>query len=132
MTIQERIAYLPIDGIGRIVYSVPLELTGDETLIVSGQFEVTNKNPFNVGIGRGISISDSPDTRGTFVVARGAMENVTPDIHHLVGNPSAICKPGMVGQRWLHLALWAVASRASAGDLVIVEQGYGHLQVVKV
>lgn len=97
--------------------------TGDKVL-VTAQFEVTNPNPYAVGIGRLIQRSD-----GALIIP-AAMDNVTPQMHH-----SVITMAGWdaapIPNATYSVVVYAVSTAAISGHAVRIEQGYGFLQAMR-
>ena len=120
------------------LFSVCSKITADTAVQVNAQSEVTNPYSFNVGIGYVIKAWDYyVDDAGasTFIRSYNAipavMSNATPAEHHYIVNVAAAEKVSYASNantRCYTLVAWAVSSSGS-GD-IIVQQGYGYLQVV--
>lgn len=116
------------------VYGSCFEVPAGRTVSVFAQASVTNPNRYNVGIGSVLRTWDyTPDGRVIAVenITPPVMSNVTPDMHHMVINKAYAGKVAYedgASVRCYTLVLWAV-SDAGRG-IIIVEQGYGYLQVL--
>ena len=133
---------LPItDGVNlapQQTYAVCSPYAAGKTADIRWQVEVTNPLQFNVGVGWHIMAWDYKTVDGlssyvaSYPITPPVMQNVTPAGHHMVIQNSYLHKitypPGTPGPvRCYTLVLWAVAS--GGGGNIVVEPGYGYLQV---
>ena len=95
--------------------------------------EVTNPQRHVIGVGRQLFaidyLSGVEVARGSLEPAR--MENVTPEMHHLIIREDSIdvMEGSTADQRCYVLSVWAVYTSASASTRLIVEDGYGQMIV---
>ena len=119
-----------------------------ETILVSGQAEVTNPYPFNVMCTRYIGYSvpnpqaPMPDNSAANTqLSPARAENVTPDMHHMTVDCVAVIDDQLLthlglpltlaANWWLTLTLCAASTAATAGEALVNEgPGYGELVAV--
>lgn len=98
-----------------------LNVSADKKVLLLSQFEITNPNPYTVGIGRFVQRSDGK------LIAPATMDNITPQMHHGVYNISVIDNAPLPDAQY-YVVVYAVSTAATPGAVVKIEQGYGFLQ----
>lgn len=134
LTRTERVRFVPImprstpeNPAGGFVpvYSVPVMASGQDSILIMGQFEVTNNMGFTTPCGWGLFRSSSADVIGS-CINPAVMENVLPEQHHMPRTVVWVDDQAPTGLCWYHLVLWAKHDRYT-GQLE-VEPGYGFLR----
>lgn len=114
-----------------ILYSVPITINGPLDIItVFSQLEVTNPYSYNVGVGRYIVISNSASSVMGTTLQPAVMDNVTPDMHHMVISINGVTSGFPAGTYYVNFVGYAVANNATNGAQLVVEQGYGNTKVL--
>ena len=131
--VTANVTFLPVpndvqDSDKRVVYSVPVTAVAGDKMIFTLSGSVTNQHNFNVMLGRGAVLANTPTAVWGSIVLPFATENITPAIHHKIYDGSAVYTFQEAFTGHLNVVLYA-GSSASAGHTVIVEQGYGRLDV---
>lgn len=131
--ISEHINYLQINPlIEQIIYSVKVsEIKKGDVLHVTTEFEATNQNAFNVMIGTKIILTGNEnDTSGTLIDQANGF-NITPNMHHGVISKSRNWKAKSTYEnKYVNVVLWALSDNALPQNQLIIEKGYGHLDVI--
>jgi len=143
-TKKELVASIPITQGNNlytaVVYSVklPALVKAGQVLSITSRLEVTNTYAYNIGVGRFMKIAGSSgdswllyDTAN--YVTQPVEESVTPNNHHWVldGSRNYYVKND-INNGYINVVVYAVASLSNVAwtDLLTVEPGYGHLDVV--
>lgn len=114
-----------------VLYSVPITVNGPLDIItVFSQLEVTNPYTYNVGVGRYVVISTSATSVLGTTITPAVMDNVTPDMHHMVVNVNSVTSGVPAGSYFINFVGYAVANNAGSGAQLVVEQGYGNTKVL--
>lgn len=108
------------------IYSINIGiLNKDDILSISGQFEATNPFKYNCMCGRYLKLTHSG---GAIYLSRPFTENITPDMHHGAIVLARHYKvPYDLQDVKIHLIAYAGADRSKFGDMLKIEQNYGHL-----
>lgn len=112
-----------------VVYSVPIaNIKAGDVLRITSEMEATNNNQFNVMIGSSIVLADSPYVvKGTLIDAANAY-NITPGMHHgIVTKARNWQAQSSYSNKYLNLVAWAASVNSILGQVLIIEQRYGHL-----
>jgi hypothetical protein len=108
----------------RSVCSVAVTGLAGDVIDLHSQFEVTNENNFNVGVGSFICRgTDANDVEGPKVV-RATVMNCTPGMHHLVGRPANHDILPADGTFYYNLCLYGLSSSATSSTRIHAEDGY--------
>lgn len=131
--VTANVTFLPVpndvqDSDKRVVYSVPVTAAAGDKMIFTLSGSVTNQHNFNVMLGRGAVLASTPTAVWGSIVLPFATENITPAIHHKIYDGAAVYTFQSAFSGHLNVVIYA-GSSASAGHTVIVEQGYGRLDV---
>lgn len=134
--LQEKVTTLQITSnvaIKKVIYSIPIQdLPKNALLHITGAFEVTNPYKPPVMIGSNIVLSAKADNPEGDLIDIACATNVTKDIHHgvVVKARQFLTTKAYPGIWYLNLVGWAMSYGFNPGDALIVEQHYGHLDVV--
>lgn len=128
---SELISTLPNNAGLRVVFSQQVDVLAGDTIIGLGQFEVTNDLGYTCGVGRSIirAASAVATTGTTLRPGRQAMDNVSPERHHIINVAQVVDVVASSGTVYYNMLANAVSGSGS-GNL-IVEQGYGSLTLVR-
>lgn len=110
----------------REVYGINLpDLKVGDILQITSQVELTTPYTYNCMVGRYLKLGAISN------VTKWCAENLIPAVHHGVYTTNRQYKitANMVAPR-LSLMMYAAAANALANQNLVVEQGYGHLDVV--
>ena len=95
--------------------------------------EVTNPQRHVIGVGRQLLAIDYLNGKeiARYGLEPARMENVTPNMHHLIIQASAldVMEGSRADRRCYVLIVWAVYASATASTRLIVEDGYGQMIV---
>lgn len=129
--VTEQVNYLDIaNPTKHIIYSIPIKVKKDDILQVTSQFEVTNSYNYNVMISSAIIILPTDQSRFPANITCPVAFNVTPNMHHGIVIKARQWKSLCDFEGSLQLTAYAASDNAKSGDHLIVEKGYGHLDVV--
>jgi len=111
------------------VYALQLpDLKANAILSVSAQFECTKTGNYNVMLGRYLNLKNS--VLG-INLTKPCTDNITVNGHHRVVNIARQCVIASdMAAPTLALIAYAGASSAVSGSKLVVEKGYGHLDVL--
>lgn len=128
-----RIGWSYCDSVHRLLHFVgPITARAGDVLDIRWQYEATNKNDFNVGLGRFVAIGCYPstinDVSGDRVIP-AVMDNVTPEMHHSVitGSDLVVLERDLVGE-YVKLVVLAATS-VQKNKTISYEPNYGFLTV---
>jgi len=117
----------------KVVYSVliPVIYIGD-ILKITSTFEVTNPYTYNAMIGSYILLGTSAtDTTSTNIIDPANAWNVTPAMHHgVVTKSRQWIATADYTNAYINVIGYGASVNAASGDAFVLEQGYGHLDVV--
>lgn len=114
-----------------VVYSVPISAKAGDIISVTFESEITNPQTYLIQTGRYIVLGNSAtDTAQSKSILPAAGENVTPQMHHHIvdGSCSHTFTEDFSG--FVNVVQYAISSAAGSGAGVMVEQGYGRLDVL--
>jgi hypothetical protein len=116
----------------QVIYSVPIsQINVDQIVQITAEFEATNPYSFNVMLGSWIIMADTAISVGGTLLDPANAFNITPGNHHGVISKARNWKSTTTyANQYINLVAWAAASTASPGDNLIIEQQYGHLDVL--
>ncbi len=127
---QERLEFLSVnERSGRVLYSIgPLDLRSGTIVDIKFQAELTNDLGHNVGIGRYVVRTHSPEATTGVRVIKAVMSNVTPRERHevLIHTGAEEIQENLSGV-YYNVVILALSS-AGDGNLK-VEKGHGELTV---
>lgn len=134
---SELVTHLPVDTFAsdvnkRVVYSQKLELVEGQLLLAVAEVQMTNDLGYNVFVASQLLLAAGPDeVKGKEITAANG-RNLTPDMHHDQQTRSGTYEVAGSdeGERYVNFVVWSAGSRASNGDLLTVDQGYGQLSVL--
>ena len=129
--LEERISYLDMTNSKKVIYSILVpELAVDDILILTSAFEVTNNNNINVMIGSDVRLSDSSNSVDGIILDRAYAFNVTPGMHHGVMMHARQYKVKKnCFNKYINLVVWSASDEAIPGMKLVIEKGYGHLDI---
>lgn len=134
-TVTERIIELPITPVSkefRCIYSVYIPVAHKKDILsLTTSMEFTNDEPYNVQIITGIIIADSPSsTKGKLIAALNGY-NLTPAMHHGIVNRARQYRLDQdMSNKYINVIASAASDAVKGHPNIIVEKGYGHLDVV--
>lgn len=131
--LSENVTQLDIYNVTKqVIYSVPVDAINiDDVLQITSEFEATNPYTYNVMIGSWIVLADSPTaTTGTLLDPANAY-NITPGNHHGVITKARNWKASSsYTGKYVNVVGWAASVNATPGQMLTIEQSYGHLDVL--
>jgi len=107
------------------------KITAGNILQITSEFEATNPFSYNTMIACWIILTNSPTaTLGTLIDPANDF-NISPAMHHGVTVKARNWQaPSTFTNLYVNTVAWAGSSNANPGDTLIIEQGYGHLDVL--
>lgn len=116
----------------QVIYSITVPtITENDILQITGQFEATNPYSYNAMISSTILLADTSTTTTGVLIDAATSFNITPNMHHGVVIKSRSWQaPQNYTNKCINFVAHSGADTASPGDLLIIEQMYGHLDVV--
>jgi hypothetical protein len=131
--ITENINDLNISTINKeVIFSVPIEkIDIDDVIQITSEFEVTNQYKYNVMIGSWIVLGNTPLAIAGILLCPSTAFNVTPDMHHGIVSKSRNYKfNSSYSGKYVNMVSWAASDNSSPKDILLIEKGHGHLDVV--
>lgn len=118
----------------KVIYSIPLPaLDVGDILIVLGEAEFTNDNPYTCSVVSGIEISNTPTQVDSFKeVTEFNGANVDQSIiHHSVQTKvgTYVVTESLIG-KYLNWICYAASTAGRVGDIIQVDQDYGRMSVI--
>lgn len=113
----------------KVIYSVPIDTEQGDILQITSQFQVTNSHKYNVEVGSYIVYGGSSIDITGILLTKPTAPNVTPDMHHYKGVLARQWQMEYSFSGFINLVVYAAADSAKPGDMLEVNQGYGHLDV---
>lgn len=108
------------------------DLATDQFFTFASEYELTNNLGFNVMVGAWVELTDSPTTTAGIRIGEANGFNISHNMHHgMVTKVGSYKATAPLTARYVNVVAYSASSAATAGDTVKVEQGYGHLSVVK-
>lgn len=129
----EQYTSLPMNGVARAILSVgPIPVTTRDLLVAMGEFEVSSEDEtFNIGVwSRLIVGSSNVDITPIAEMTESNGRNVTPNMHHDTHAKVAMLRAPINSGVGIYVNLIANAASSSGTGPLVVEQDYGHLDVL--
>jgi hypothetical protein len=118
----------------KVVYSVqlPTIVYAGSIISITGISEVTNDQVYNLEVGRFIKIGTSAtDAALSNYITRPVADNCTPANHHWVCTLSRqYYVSSNINNGYINFCMYGISDSVQVGQTMIVEQSYGHLDVV--
>lgn len=116
-----------------VLYSIPIQnIYKDDIVSISTEFEVTQNNAYMTMIGSYVILSDAPySPKGDYVVQPNGF-NLDNRLHHAVPMHHRQFKANKdyLGTYYLNVVIYSSSTDAKNGDVLKIEQNYGHLDAV--
>jgi hypothetical protein len=115
----------------KVIYSIPIgQININDVLQITAEFEATNPFSYNVMIGSRILLCTSDIATTGVLVSPANAFNITPGNHHGVVTKARNWKSTLSYTNYhLNLVAWAGSVNALPGQMLQIEQAYGHLDV---
>lgn len=115
-----------------VIYSVLVEhISQNDIVHLTSQFEATNPYAYNVMIGSLVILADNNTATTGVVLDTATSFNITQNMHHgVVIKTRNWQAPQDYDHKYVNVIGYAASDISSPGDLLIIEQNYGHLDVV--
>jgi len=131
--IHENVLNLDIyNKIPAVVYSVLVPtIKKNDVINITSELEVTNEHIYNAMISCNIILANKHiDVYGTLIDQSNAF-NITPDMHHGVITKARNWQAESDYKlKYVNVVCWSASVNAVAGDMLKLESGYGHLDVL--
>ena len=130
---NEHVANLDIyNKTPQVIYSVQIsQLKKNDVVQVTAELEATNNHGYNAMIGCEIILSNNEsDTDGELIDQANAF-NISQNMHHGVVSKTRnwISKSDYYNKH-INVVCWSTCVNSFLGDMLKIEKGYGHLDVV--
>lgn len=110
-------------------YGICVQVGANQFVEVMAQAEFTN--PYSANVGLGWNIVRKKGNSGDVNVTPAVMQNITPNVHHMVINPRGIDTSMSPGLNCYYLRNWAASDHPSViGGNLIHEKTYGEIIVI--
>lgn len=131
--LSEHVAQLDIyNKTPAVIYSVPVaHIEKNDVVQLTTELEATNNHQYNVMIGCNVIIADtSSSIKGTLIDQSNAF-NITPNMHHGVVSKARNWEASSTyDNKYVNVVCWSMSENSVNGDKLIIEKGYGHLDVL--